>query len=131
MKYFTITELCKSNTAVQKGIDNTPNQQIIDNLKQLVLKILDPLREAYGKPIIVNSGYRSLKLNKAINRAKSSQHLKGQAADITGKSKEDNKKLFELIQSLQLPYDQLIDEQNFSWIHVSFSDNPRKQILHL
>ena len=131
MKYFTITELCKSNTAVQKGIDNTPNQQIIDNLKQLVLKILDPLREAYGKPIIVNSGYRSLKLNKAINGAKSSQHLKGQAADITGKSKENNKKLFELIQSLQLPYDQLIDEQNFSWIHVSFSDNPRKQILHL
>lgn len=131
MKYFTITELCKSNTAVQKGIDNTPNQQIIDNLKQLVLKILDPLREAYGKPIIVNSGYRSLELNKAINGAKSSQHLKGQAADITGKSKKNNKKLFELIQSLQLPYDQLIDEQNFSWIHVSFSDNPRKQILHL
>lgn len=131
MKYFTITELCKSNTAVQKGIDNTPNQQIIDNLKQLVFKILDPLREAYGKPIIVNSGYRSVELNRAINGAKSSQHLKGQAADITGESKENNKKLFELIQSLQLPYDQLIDEQNFSWIHVSFSDNPRKQILHL
>lgn len=131
MKYFTITELCKSNTAVQKGIDNTPNQQIIDNLKQLVLNILDPLREAYGKPIIVNSGYRSVELNRAINGAKSSQHLKGQAADITGESKENNKKLFELIQSLQLPYDQLIDEQNFSWIHVSFSDNPRKQILHL
>lgn len=131
MKYFTITELCKSNTAVQKGIDNTPNQQIIDNLKQLVLNILDPLREAYGEPIIVNSGYRSVELNRAINGAKSSQHVKGQAADITGKSKENNKKLFELIQSLQLPYDQLIDEQNFSWIHVSFSDNPRKQILHL
>lgn len=131
MKYFTITELCKSNTAVQKGIDNTPNQQIIDNLKQLVLNILDPLRDAYGEPIIVNSGYRSVELNRAINGAKSSQHLKGQAADITGKSKENNKKLFELIQSLQLPYDQLIDEQNFSWVHVSFSDNPRKQILHL
>lgn len=131
MKYFTITELCKSNTAVQKGIDNTPNQQIIDNLKQLVLNILDPLREAYGEPIIVNNGYRSVELNRAINGAKSSQHVKGQAADITGESKENNKKLFELIQSLQLPYDQLIDEQNFSWIHVSFSDNPRKQILHL
>lgn len=131
MKYFTINELCKSNTAVQKGIDNTPNQQIIDNLKQLVLNILDPLREAYGEPIIVNSGYRSVELNRAINGAKSSQHVKGQAADITGKSKENNKKLFELIQSLQLPYDQLIDEQNFSWVHVSFSDNPRKQILHL
>lgn len=131
MKYFTINELCKSNTAVQKGIDNTPNQQIIDNLEQLVLKILDPLREAYGKPIIVNSGYRSAELNRAINGAKFSQHLKGQAADITGKSKENNKKLFELIQSLQLPYDQLIDEQNFSWIHVSFSNNLRQQILRL
>ena len=131
MKYFTIAELCKSNIAVQKGIDNTPNQQIVDNLEQLVLKILDPLREAYGKPIIINSGYRSTELNKVINGAKSSQHVKGQAADITGNSKENNKRLFELIQSLHLPYDQLIDEQNFSWVHVSFSNNPRKQILHL
>ena len=131
MKYFTINELCKSATATQKKIDNTPNSQIISNLEQLVVKILDPLREAYGKPIFVNSGYRSPALNTAINGAKKSQHMQGLAADITVKSTSENKKLFELIKSLNLPYDQLIDEKNYSWIHVSYSKNPRKQILHL
>lgn len=131
MKYFTIKELCNSSTAIKRNINNEPNSQIINNLNDLVNNILDPLREAYGKPINVNSGYRSPELNKAINGAKTSQHMKGQAADITAGSKDSNKKLFDLIQDLQLPYDQLIDEQNFSWVHVSYSKNPRKQILHL
>ena len=131
MKYFTIKELCNSSTAIKRNINNEPNSQIINNLNDLVNNILDPLREAYGKPINVNSGYRSPELNKAINGAKTSQHMRGQAADITAGSKDSNKKLFDLIQDLQLPYDQLVDEQNFSWIHVSYSKNPRKQILHL
>lgn len=131
MKYFTIKELCKSLTAIQKRINNTPNSQIVNNLKQLVYFILDPLRERYGKPITVNSGYRCPALNKAVNGSKTSQHVKGQAADITAGSPKENKILFELIQELNLPFDQLIDEKKFSWIHVSFSKNPRKQILHL
>lgn len=131
MKYFTIKELCKSSTATQKKIDNTPNSEIVNNLTQLVDKILDPLREAFGKPITVNSGYRSPALNKVVKGASNSQHVLGQAADITAKSKTDNKTLFNLVQKLNLPFDQLIDEQNYSWVHVSYSPRNRKQVLHL
>ena len=131
MKYFTIKELCKSSTATQKGIDNSPNSEIVSNLEQLVDNILDPLREAYGKPIKVNSGYRCEALNKAVGGSKTSYHKTGLAADITGGSKTENKKIFELAQKLKLSFDQLIDENNFSWIHISFSKKPRKQVLHL
>ena len=131
MKYFTIKELCKSSTAVAKKIDNTPNFEVTNNLTQLIDNILDPLRERFGKPIYVNSGYRCPALNKAVNGSKTSHHMKGLAADITGGSVAKNRILFSLIQELDLPYDQLIDEQNYKWIHVSFSLKPRKQILHL
>lgn len=131
MKYFTIEELCKSSVAIQKNIDNSPNSEIVKNLELLIYNILDPLREKYGKPIFVNSGYRSLALNKALKGAKKSQHMLGLAADITAGSTIKNKQLFNLIQDLDLPFDQLIDEKNYQWIHVSYSDKPRKQILHL
>ena len=131
MKYFTITELSKSSTATQKRIDNTPNPSIIKNLESLVENILDPLREKFGKPIIVNSGYRCPALNKAVGGSKTSHHMTGLAADITGGSVARNRILFSLIQELDLPFDQLIDEKNYKWIHVSFSEKPRKQILHL
>ena len=131
MKYFTIKELCKSSTATYRGIDNTPNSEIVSNLEQLVDIILDPLREKYGSPIKVNSGYRCEKLNKAVGGSNTSQHRYGLAADITAGSRLENKKLFVLIQQLNLPFDQLIDEKNYSWIHVSISKNPRKQVLHL
>ena len=131
MKYFTIKELCKSSTATLKRIDNTPNSEIVNNLEQLVDSILDPLREAYGKPIKVNSGYRCEALNVAVGGSKTSQHRYGLAADITTGSRLENKKLFILAKQLNLPFDQLIDEKAYSWIHISFSKNPRKQVLHL
>lgn len=131
MKYFTIKELCRSATATQKGINNTPNSEIVNNLTQLVDNILDPLRKEYGKPIKVNSGYRCDALNKAVGGSKTSHHRFGLAADITTGNKSENKKLFILAQELNLPFDQLIDEQEYSWIHISFSTKPRKQILHL
>lgn len=131
MKYFTIKELCSSSTAKQKGINNTPNSEVVNNLEQLVDYLLDPLRERYGKPITVNSGYRCSALNKAVNGSKTSQHLKGLAADITAGSATKNKTLFNLAIELDLPFDQLIDEKNYKWIHISFSKTPRKQILHL
>lgn len=131
MKYFKITELIKSATATRKGIDNTPTQEIKANLEALVDSILDPLREAYGKPIIVTSGYRCQRLNKAVGGAASSQHVSGQAADI--RSVEDtpseNKKLFDLIIALGLPFDQLIGEFGYDWVHVSFSPRHRRQKL--
>lgn len=131
MKYFTIKELCKSATALQKGINNSPNSEVIKNLELLVANVLDPLREKYGKPIRVNGAYRCPELNKAVGGSKTSQHMTGQAADITVGSPDNNKKLFNLIIEMNLPFDQLIDEKNFRWIHVSYSNKHRKQILHL
>ena len=131
MKYFTIKELCKSSTAEQKKIDNTPNSEVVNNLEKLVEHILDPLREKYGKPIHVNGGYRCPALNKAVGGSKPSQQMLGFAADFTVGSATKNKILFNLIQELNLHFDQLFDEKNFRWIHVSYSDKPRKQILHL
>ncbi|MGC7990856.1 D-Ala-D-Ala carboxypeptidase family metallohydrolase, partial [Salmonella enterica] len=83
MKYFTISELCNSVTAVKFGIDNTPGREVTDSLTALVNNILDPLRERYGKPIKVTSGYRSPKLNRVVRGAPNSQHMVGEAVDIT------------------------------------------------
>ena len=132
MKYFTIPELISSAIAKAKKIDNTPSKEAIQNLEQLIEKVLDPLREVYGKPIRVNSGLRSPALNKAVGGSKTSDHMKGMAADITGDSKAENKKIFELIKKLNLPFKQLIDEKNFSWVHVSYDPkNIKRQILKL
>lgn len=132
MKHFTIAELCKSNTADKYGINNRCKAEHVGRLTDLVNNILDPLREAYGKPIQVNSGFRSLELNAKVGGAPNSQHTKGEAADITAGSREENRKLFQLVQQLDLPFDQLIDEKDFFWLHVSYRrESNRKQILHL
>lgn len=131
MKYFTIKELIKSTTATAKKIDNTPTKEVEDNLTKLVDKVLDPLREAYGKPIKVNSGYRCPKLNRAVGGSATSQHVLGQAADITGGSKAENKILFDLIKSLKLPFDQLIWENGGVWVHVSYGPRNRRQVLSI
>lgn len=133
MKYFTLKELIKSDSAKRSKINNIPNKQEENNLIALVENILDPLREAYGKPIIVTSGFRCERLNKLVNGSKTSQHRTGQAADIrtVEDTMEENRKLFDLVQELNLPFDQLIDEYNYDWVHVSYSPRNRKQILHI
>lgn len=131
MKYFTLDELAHSNVARTKRIDNTPNEQQKKALVALVDNVLDPLRNLFGKPVLVSSGFRSNDLNRAVGGAATSQHMKGEAADIYTGTKEGNKKLFELIRD-NLPFDQLIDEKDFSWVHVSFKEiGNRKQILKL
>lgn len=131
MKHFKLKEFTKSSTATRLGISNVPNKEQVDNLEKLVDNILDPLREAYGKPIIITSGFRNDAVNKAVGGAKNSQHAKGQAADIKTVSDtvQENKKLFNLIIELDLPFDQLINENNYNWVHVSFSNRHRKQVL--
>jgi len=133
MKYFTLNELIKSSTAKRLKIDNTPNDEVIKNLTALVDNILDPLREAWGKPIIVSSGYRCPKLNTAVGGVKNSQHTTGEAADIhtVSDTVEDNKKLYQLIRTLDLPVDQCINEYNYNWIHVSFGEKHRRQYLSI
>ena len=82
MKHFSIRELSRSETASRKGINNTPNSAIVSALTALIDNVLDPLREKWGAPIIVTSGYRCPALNRAIGGASGSQHTKGEAADI-------------------------------------------------
>ena len=132
MKYFTIHELTHSDTAHQKGINNTPPPAIKVKLTSLINNLLDPIREAWGGPITVNSGYRCPVLNKAVGGASTSQHQKGEAADITVGSPELNQQLFDLIAKGDFDFDQLIDESYYSWIHISFAAGKnRHQILHL
>ena len=135
MKYFTIDELCASDTARRKGIDNTPNADARLRMQILIEQLLDPIRAAWGGPITVNSGYRSPELNKKVGGVSNSQHLKGEAADITVGSQEANKQLFDLIVELRqngrISFDQLIDESNYSWLHISFkATGNRNQVLH-
>ncbi|MBQ5741114.1 MAG: DUF882 domain-containing protein [Bacteroidaceae bacterium] len=133
---FTIDELIRSATAERLGIDNFPPPEEMANLRQLAVKILQPLRDAWQRPIIVTSGYRSPALNKALGGARNSQHLMGQAADICATDPADNKALFltavRLIQEGTLQVGQLIDEYAYQWIHISLpTPRLRNQILHL
>ena len=125
MKYFTYEELTFSATAKKLHIDNFPyfNKEVFANLRALVENTLDPLRAAWGKPIRVNSGYRCPKLNKAVGGAANSSHMRGQAADITTGSKIDNKRLWDLLIESSIPYTKVINEKDFSWLHVSFDAN--------
>jgi len=131
MKYFTYEELTASATARRKGIDNTPPDRIKANLKALVENVLDPIRERWGAPIIVTSGYRSERLNKAVGGAASSQHMTGKAADIrtVSDTRADNARLLKLILKMigegAIRYDQLINEYPDSqgrpdWVHISY-----------
>ncbi|WP_294600451.1 D-Ala-D-Ala carboxypeptidase family metallohydrolase [uncultured Rikenella sp.] len=136
MTYFTIEELCASDTARRRGIDNRPSAAIAGKLQTLIEQLLDPIRAAWGAPITVNSGYRCPKLNAAVGGVSTSQHLKGEAVDITVGSPADNKRLFDRIVSLRdegrIAFDQLIDESGYKWIHISYrAGSNRNQILHL
>ena len=131
-KYFTLGELCKSDTAIAKRIENTPDYTTIERINALMDECLDKVRDMWGKPIGVNSGYRSPELNRAVGGAKNSQHIKGEAADITAGGRENNRKLFDMICESGIEFDQLIDESNYKWLHISYcKDYNRKQILHL
>lgn len=130
MKWFTIDELCRSETAQRKGINNTPTDNVRKNLTALVDNVLDPLRDWYGKPIRVNSGYRCTALNKAVGGVASSQHLTGQAADIDTNDTAENRRLMKHIEG-NLDFDQLIWENGGAWVHVSYraDGKNRRQVL--
>ena len=137
MKYFTIEELCQSETADRLKIDNTPSEEIKEHLTLLIECLLDPLREEWGDPIIVNSGYRCPILNKAIGGSKTSAHMSGWSADIrpkNGKMKKFKEFIVEFIKTKF--WDQLILEKSgdVEWVHISLYNNSgkqRKQIFSL
>lgn len=128
---FKLSEFTKSATAKRRGIDNIPDKEDINNLQELVINVLQPLREIYGHSISINSGYRSSELNIAIGGAKTSQHCSGEAADVD--TVDNNTQLFNIIKD-HLEFDQLIaefyDNGQPAWIHVSYSTHKnRKWIL--
>lgn len=129
MKYFTMGELTRSATAARLGIKNEPTAEERGWLEALVEKVLDPLREKWGAPIRVTSGYRCERLNRAVGGAKNSQHRLGQAADLDAGGKAKNRDLFNLIRASGLPFDQLIDEKGYAWVHVSYGPRNRRQVL--
>ena len=124
MKYFSIEELISSATALREGIDNRPNKCAYHLLHVLVEQLLDPIREAWGEPIVVSSGYRCKELNTLIGGVKNSHHLLGCAADIIAGNRADHRKLFKLIvkmhQEGQIRFTQLIWEGDGRWIHISY-----------
>ena len=151
---FKLTEFTKSSTAQRLGLDNTPSPNIVRALTNLCQQVLQPLRDWYGKPIIVSSGYRSAMLNKAVGGVSNSQHMKGEAADLQVRTSaqapskggavslaaksgvsSDLKRLFYYIRD-NLPFDQLILEHNKAgvyWIHVSCKEDVtknRKQVIY-
>jgi hypothetical protein len=121
--HFTIEELYASDTAKRLGINNKPTIQKMINLVYLAAFVLEPLRVAMGRPINISSGYRCEQLNKAVGGVYNSQHLKGQAADISIEGDMAfGRKVFDYIKN-HLPFDQLIWEHTASgtyWVHVSF-----------
>jgi len=135
-KYFSLAELTRSETALALGIDNTPPSAVALRLELLAARLLDPVRELWGAPLTVNSGYRCAELNRAVGGAARSQHLTGEAADITTGSREGNCRLFAFLVDATthdgIEFDQLIDERGYSWLHLSYREHGnRRQILHL
>tara|TARA_R110002096_G_scaffold335181_1_gene528796 strand:- start:447 stop:917 length:471 start_codon:yes stop_codon:yes gene_type:complete len=135
-KNLNLAEVTRSETAKRRKIDNAPTDEHIENLKILAANIFQPMRDHFGKPIYISSGYRSEALNKAIKGSKTSQHCKGEAIDIDNDNANNgvtNRDIFEFIRD-NLKFDQLINEfpvkGNPSWVHVSYSKTQqRNQIL--
>ena len=139
MKFFSLKELTQSATAKRLGIDNTPSDDIKNNMVRLIETVLDPIRERYGSPIRVSSGYRCKKLNDVVKGSKTSQHMKGEAADLVPID-GDTRRLFylikEMIDNKEISCGQLIWEYGTKkapkWVHISIeTDKKHNQILYL
>lgn len=129
MKHFSFAEFRRSHEAVKHGLANVIPPLAADNIERLVDVLLDPARERLGSPIRVTSGYRCPELNALVGGVGDSQHMRGEAADI---SCHDNRRLLEILK--ELPYDQLIVyryrmDGTIVWLHVSHSLHPRRQML--
>lgn len=132
-KNFSLRELTRSQVAARRGIDNTPPQAVVERLRALAENVLQPVRDHFGAPVVVTSGYRSPELNDAIGSSDRSQHPKGEAADfeVVGRS---NLEVAEWIRD-NLTFDQLILEfytpgdPRSGWVHCSYVPPPRNQVL--
>lgn len=123
--HFSLEEMERSQTAVRHGIINKADAHQAKALTDLCLNILEPLRTLVGKSVNVQSGFRNPTVNSLVGGSSTSQHMKGQAADINVEGMTPSE-LFNLIRKSTLPYDQLIDEFS-SWVHISYRANPRHE----
>lgn len=125
-EHFTLDELTYSATANKRHIDNTPTQHDIDNLTILCRDVLEPARATYGRPLIITSGYRTLKLNRAVGGAHNSYHVMGMAADIHAANQQQAEDIARAL--MRQPRTDLVlieHKQDAIWIHVQWSHNPR------
>jgi len=126
-----LSEVTRSNTAKRLNINNTPNEEHLRNLENLVRGLIQPMRDAIG-PIRISSGYRNPELNRAVNGSHKSQHCKGEALDIQfwRDGKIYNKEIYDWILSSNVEFDQMINEFDFEWIHLSLRERGnRNQVL--
>jgi hypothetical protein len=131
--HLDLSEVIRSESAKRNGISNMPIAQHIENFKLLAEKVFEPVRVHFGVPIHISSGYRSIELNKCIGGSLTSQHCTGEAIDIdmdSSASGVTNKMVFDYIKD-NLVFDQLINEFDYSWVHVSYESTgkQRKQVL--
>ena len=130
-KNFVLSEITRSNTAKRLGIENEPTKQHLENLQRIVTNLLQPLRDELG-PIRISSGYRSKELNRAIGGSNKSQHCKGEALDIQfwKEGQMCNKEIYDWIIDNAIEFDQMINEFDFAWIHISLKKSKnRREVL--
>ena len=132
--HFSLEEMTRSATAKRLRIANVPSQEQVENLKHLCENVLEPLRRHLGRPVIINSGYRSVRLNNAVGGAPASQHLRGEAADIRVANRQELLDVMHFIMQ-ETDFDQLIWERNShgtEWVHVSYTSRRtnRRQVLN-
>jgi len=123
-EHFTLEEF---TFTIHRNIDNTPTEVIVEQLSKTA-RAMEGVRVLLQAPISVNSAYRSPELNKAVGGSPKSQHTKGQAVDFTAKAFGTPDQIVNAIKNSAIPFDQLIREYD-RWVHISFSDVPRKQVL--
>lgn len=125
-KNFTLEELCHSNTAVAKDLKNIPDEKQTRNLKALAVNLLQPVRDIYGKPMYINSGFRSPEVNKTVGGSPDSQHMKGEAADVASGHPAE---LVECLKRSGLDFDQCIQYSTFVHLSLKLSGTNRRQYL--
>lgn len=126
-EHFTLEELTFSSTAQRKQIDNNPPAEVLENMKRLAAG-LEEVRAALGnKPMRINSGYRSPKLNRAVGGARLSAHMAGYAADFVCPEFGSPLKIVKALAATGIQFDKLIQEG--TWVHISFAPEARRQLL--
>jgi zinc D-Ala-D-Ala carboxypeptidase len=126
-EHLSLSEVIRSESAKRNGISNMPTAEHIENFKILATKVFEPIREHFGVPIRISSGYRSAELNKCVGGSTTSQHSSGEAIDIDqDQTTITNKQVFDYIKD-NLTFDQLINEFNYAWVHVSYKANGKQR----